>query len=143
VALREQHRAMAYRGGEQSPYAHGLSIGLDSGQVVFGGLGGPELGRLDYTVLGDVTNNAAQLAAMAKRNQLLIPEYLRPRVSATFECRAMGSHLLSASGASVPVFNVVGRYGELRSSDDHTTVPEVADKPTPPLKPGMASLTGR
>ncbi len=143
VALREQHRAMAYRGGEQSPYAHGLSIGLDSGQVVFGGLGGPELGRLDYTVLGDVTNNAAQLAAMAKRNQLLIPEYLRQRVSATFECRAMGSHLLSASGASVPVFNVVGRYGELRSSDDHTTVPEVADKPTPPLKPGMASLTGR
>jgi len=143
LALRDSHRAMAYRGGQQSPYAHGLSIGLDSGHVVFGGLGGPELGRVDYTVLGDVINNASQLAALAKRDQLLLPERLRQQVAGTYECRSVGTHKLSTPEAPVTVLNVVGRFGELRPMDDYTPSPEVAEPPTDPGEPGLAALTGR
>jgi len=143
VALREQHRAMAFRSGPQSPYAYGLSIGLDSGRVIFGGLGGPDLGRLDYTVLGDVTDTAAQLAAMAKRDQLLIPEHLRQHLAGVFECRTIGTQRLPSSVTAVSVFNIVGRYGEIRPADDYTPSPEVAEPPTQPEEGGLAALTGR
>jgi len=143
VALREQHRAMAFRSGPQSPYAYGLSIGLDSGHVIFGGLGGPDLGRLDYTVLGDVTDTAAQLAAMAKRDQLLIPDHLRQHLAGVFECRTIGTQRLPSSVTAVPVFNIVGRYGEIRPADDYTPSPEVAEPPTQPEEGGLAALTGR
>jgi len=143
VALREQHRAMAFRSGPQSPYAYGLSIGLDSGRVIFGGLGGPDLGRLDYTVLGDVTDTAAQLAAMAKRDQLLIPDHLRQHLAGVFECRTIGTQRLPSFVTAVPVFNIVGRYGEIRPADDYTPSPEVAEPPTQPEEGGLAALTGR
>jgi class 3 adenylate cyclase len=143
VALRDQHRAMAFRSGPQSPYAYGLSIGLDSGHVIFGGLGGPDLGRLDYTVLGDVTDTAAQLAAMAKRDQLLIPDHLRQHLAGVFECRTIGTQRLPSSVSAVPVFNIVGRYGEIRPADDYTPSPEVAEPPTQPEEGGLAALTGR
>jgi class 3 adenylate cyclase len=143
VALRDQHRAMAFRSGPQSPYAYGLSIGLDSGHVIFGGLGGPDLGRLDYTVLGDVTDTAAQLAAMAKRDQLLIPDHLRQHLAGVFECRTIGTQRLPSSVSAVPVFNIVGRYGEMRPADDYTPSPEVAEPPTQPEEGGLAALTGR
>jgi len=143
VALRDQHRAMAFRSGPQSPYAYGLSIGLDSGHVIFGGLGGPDLGRLDYTVLGDVTDTAAHLAAMAKRDQLLIPDHLRQHLAGVFECRTIGTQRLPSSVSAVPVFNIVGRYGEMRPADDYTPSPEVAEPPTQPEEGGLAALTGR
>jgi serine/threonine protein kinase/class 3 adenylate cyclase len=146
LAVRDSHRAMAYKGGEQSPYAHGLSMGLDSGHVIFGGLGGPELGRLDYTVLGDVINNASHLAAIAKREQLLIPERLRSQLLGTYESRSIGTQKLASSDTPVTVFNIVGRYGELRPMDDYTPSPEVAEPPTDPGdpgEPGLAALTGR
>ncbi len=143
VALREQHRAMAFRSGPQSPYAYGLSIGLDSGHVIYGGLGGPDLGRLDYTVLGDAADTAAQLAAMAKRDQLLIPDHLRQHLAGVFECRTIGTQRLPSSVTAVPVFNIVGRYGEMRPADDDTPSPEVAEPPTQPEEGGLAALTGR
>jgi len=143
LALRESHRAMAFRGGKESPYAYGLSIGVDSGHVVFGGLGGPELGRLDYTVLGEVVNGASQLAALAKRDQLLIPDRLRQQLAGTYECRSIGSQKLSSSDTPVTVLNIVGRYGEFRPADDYTPSPQVSEPPTDPVEPGLAAFTGR
>jgi serine/threonine protein kinase/class 3 adenylate cyclase len=143
VAVREQHKAMAYRGGEQSPYAQGISIGLDSGEVVFGGLGGPELGRLDYTVIGDVADTAARLASAARRDQLLITEPLRQRVVAAFECRAVGRQPLGGAGQPVAVYDVAGRRGEVTSEGDPTPSPEVSDPVTPSVEPRLAALTGR
>ena len=97
--MRQQLRAMAYRGGEQSAYAHGICIGVDSGSLVAGNVGGQALGRLAHTVLGDVVNNAARLASLADKDQLLLGEHLLRRVEARFECRPVGEqHLPGASG---------------------------------------------
>ena len=143
VAVREQHRVMADRGGAQSPYAHGISIGLDSGEVVFGGLGGPDLGRLDYTVLGDVVDTASRLAAVAKREQLLISERLRQHVAEVFDCRSVGSHHVTGSGQAVGVFDVIGRRGAAVAPGDPTPSPEVHEPATQTQEPGLSALTGR
>ncbi len=50
---------MAERAGPRSPYAHGVSIGVDSGSMICGSIGSRVVSRLDYTVLGEVVNNAA------------------------------------------------------------------------------------
>jgi class 3 adenylate cyclase len=134
VAIREQYGVRAERGGAQSPYSHGVSIGLDSGEVVFGGLGGPELGRLDYTVLGDVVDTASRLAVAGKRGQLLIAERLRQRVEEAFECRPTGTQA---------VFEIVGRRGAVVPSGDPTLTPRVHEPATQSQEPRLTALTGR
>jgi serine/threonine protein kinase/class 3 adenylate cyclase len=114
MAVREQLRAMAYRGGEHSPYAHGVCIGLDSGELISGGLGGPELGRLEYTVLGEVVNTAARLASLGCRDRILICDRLRPRVEEQFECGAADTLQLPGVSAPVAVHEILGRRGARR-----------------------------
>ncbi|MDY7228016.1 protein kinase domain-containing protein [Hyalangium rubrum] len=142
VAVRAQIRDMAFRTGDQSPYAHGVSIGLDAGDVVAGGLGGLELGRLDYTVVGDVVNTAAQLAALAAREQVLISERLRQRIAEEFECREAGAYLLGP-GASVTVHDVLGRRGQVVITGDTTPSPQPREPTTQPQDSALAALTGR
>ena len=71
---------------------------------VSGSIGAQALGRLDYTVLGDVVNTAARLASLAARDQLLIGEHLRQRVEARFECQPAGERRLPGArrGAARP-----------------------------------------
>jgi len=87
LAARQQLQAMAARSGRESPYAHGVCAGLDSGELVYGSIGARALGRLDYTVLGDVVNTAARLASQADREQILVRAELAARLGA-FECHA-------------------------------------------------------
>jgi serine/threonine protein kinase/class 3 adenylate cyclase len=111
MAVRQQLQAMAFRGGEQSPYVHGVSIGLDSGALVSGNLGGAALGRLDHSVLGDVVNTAARLASLAGREQILISDALRQRLEASFACEPAGERHLPGTGAPLAVHAIVGRRG--------------------------------
>jgi CheY-like chemotaxis protein len=111
VAVREQIRAMFSRGGEASAYVHGVGIGLDSGEVILGGLGGPELGRLDYTMVGDVVDTATRLAARAGRSEILVTERLCQSLVMDFECRPAGSLGVPGSSTPIPVHDVLGRRG--------------------------------
>jgi class 3 adenylate cyclase len=120
LAAREQLQTLGTRGGEQSPYAHGVCIGLASGLLLSGSIGARTLGRLDYTVLGDVVNTAAGLASVAGRQQLLITEELRGRLDGGFVCLPLGERRLGAEGAPVSVFEVVGRKEGGRSTTDPT-----------------------
>jgi len=118
VEVRQQLQAMAFRGGEHSAYAHGVCIGLDSGELVSGNVGSQVLGRLDHTVLGDVVNNAARLAALAGKNQLLIAEHLRPRVEACFELRPAGERRLPGASTPLSVLDVVSRLDAPRPTSE-------------------------
>ena len=100
LSARQQLRAMAFRAGEGSPYEHGVCIGVDSGELVSGSIGAKGLGRLDYTVLGDVVNTAAWLASIAGRDQILIREELGQQLESGFECSPIGAR--SLPGSSVP-----------------------------------------
>jgi class 3 adenylate cyclase len=102
---------MASHGGEQSPYTQGLGIGLDSGQVILGGIGGQELGRLDYTMVGEAVDTAARLAALSVSGEILISERLSQRVRLEFECQPAGERDRPVPCAAMGMLNVVGRRG--------------------------------
>lgn len=109
LSVRQQLRGMAFRGGEQSPYAHGVCIGLDSGELLSGSIGARALGRLDYTVLGDVVNMAAWLSSIAAKDQILIRDNLSGRLDSSFECVAAGERPLNCASTPLRVYEVTGR----------------------------------
>jgi serine/threonine protein kinase/class 3 adenylate cyclase len=111
IAARQQLKVMATRGGEQSPYTQGLAIGLGSGQVILGGIGGQELGRLDYTMVGEAVDTAARLASLATSGELLINDRLHQRVRLEFECQPAGERSRLVHCEALGLHNVVGRRG--------------------------------
>jgi serine/threonine protein kinase/class 3 adenylate cyclase len=107
VSARAALAAMAERAGPQSPYAHGVSIGIDSGSMVSGSIGSRVVSRLDYTVLGDVVNTAARLEALAGQGQIFVSQAIEQRIRSAFECDPIGSRVLPGKGEPMVVFNVV------------------------------------
>ena len=87
VAARKALADMAARAGEGSPYAHGISAGVDSGPMICGSIGSRVASRLDYTVLGAVVNNAARLQSMAHKGQILVNAALCHRIEGVFQCQ--------------------------------------------------------
>jgi class 3 adenylate cyclase len=109
LAVRQQLRDLAFRGGEASPFNHGACMGLASGELLSGSIGARTLGRLDYTVLGDVVNTAAWLASLAGKGQLLVSDELRGRLDASFECQPLGTRQLPGAAGVMVVHDVLGR----------------------------------
>ncbi len=67
-------------------YKPEVSIGINSGEMVWGNIGSATLRRLDYTVIGDAVNVAARLQAAAKKGQILISETNYEKVKESFSC---------------------------------------------------------
>ncbi|GHG76589.1 response regulator [Comamonas sp. JC664] len=127
LAIRRQLEALTARGGDGAPYAHGVCMGLDSGELVSGSVGAKASGRLDYTVLGDVVNTAARLAARAGRGQVLLSPRARERVRESFDLRPLeDGH-----------FELVGREG------DASLRPEDSTRFVPPEAPAASRSTSR
>jgi eukaryotic-like serine/threonine-protein kinase len=124
VAVRSELRRMASRTGDDSPYTHGVAIGVASGDMVSGGIGSRALSRFDYTVLGDVVNTAARLQAVAERDQILVTASLHGALADAFEYEDMGPHRLAGSSEPTPVFNVLASHAQdlANSPPDVTTV---------------------
>ncbi|MDY7227077.1 protein kinase domain-containing protein [Hyalangium rubrum] len=136
ISARQQLRAMAFRGGESSAYTHGVCIGVASGELLSGSIGARALGRLDYTVLGDVVNTAAWLASMANKDQLLISEELRGRMETAFECEEQTSRQLPSRAAPMRVFDVLRRRDVTVSPAEPTASVEL---PKVSVEPYMAA----
>ncbi|KFE66845.1 Adenylate cyclase [Hyalangium minutum] len=116
MGVRQQLKSLVDKAGEQSPYAQGICIGVDSGEVVVGGIGGPELGRLDYAMVGLPVDNAVRLSAMAVSGEVLISERMCQRVRLDFECRPAGERTLPSLREPMAVHDVVNRRTGFLSS---------------------------
>jgi class 3 adenylate cyclase/CheY-like chemotaxis protein len=142
LAIRRQLGTLADRGGESAPYAHGVCIGLDSGELVSGSIGAKASGRLDYTVLGDVVNTASRLAARAARGQVLVSDRARELAKQPFEYTPQGEQALHGTGAPVVIFELVRRAGDTRVAPDEAT-PFVSSQPPAHDAPGTSVLAAR
>jgi class 3 adenylate cyclase len=101
---------MAERAGAPSPYAHGISVGLDSGAMICGSIGSRVVSRLDYTVLGDVVNQAARLQqSPIAGGRILVTEAVHARIKGLFECESAGTLILPGRAGATPVFEVLHR----------------------------------
>ncbi|RKH14645.1 response regulator [Corallococcus sp. CA053C] len=126
LAVKQRLQALAWSGGDSSPYAHGVCMGVDTGPVVSGNVGAAGRGRLDHTVLGDVVNTAARLATVATRDQVLVSEALASRLADAFDCRPAGERRLSGQDApALVVREVVARHASASASSSDGTAPQV------------------
>lgn len=67
-------------------YKPEVSIGINSGEMVWGNIGSATLRRLDYTVIGDAVNVASRLQSAAQNGQILISEASYEKVKESFSC---------------------------------------------------------
>jgi class 3 adenylate cyclase len=95
-------------------------MGLASGELLSGSIGAQALGRLDYTVLGEVVNTAAWLASLAGKDELLIPEELSTRLDSSFECTPLGTRPRPGLGTPINVHAVACRREDVPSPADST-----------------------
>jgi class 3 adenylate cyclase len=103
---------------------------------VSGSIGAKASGRLDFTVLGDVVNTAARLAAMAVRGQVLVSTRARNLTREPFEYTALGEQALPDGAAPLALFELVRREGDTRvaPAESMPFVPsERGDEPEAPV----------
>lgn len=99
--------AIVGRVRERLPAGLGVGIGLNSGPVVVGSVGGG--GRLDFTVIGDTVNVAARVERATRRtgDVILITEATRERLQrVTLPLISRGSLELRGKSQPVDVFAV-------------------------------------
>src|SRR5258707_8007852 len=115
-ALRAVEAALAMRetlGGysEQLKLERGveiqLRIGLNTGLVVVGRIG-DDL-RMDYTAVGDATNLAARLQALAEPGGILVAETTHRLIEGYVRSEALGMMAIKGLEKPVAVFRITGR----------------------------------
>lgn len=84
-----------------------VSIGINTGDMVWGNIGSATLKRLDYTVIGDTVNVAARLQASAQKNQILISEACFEKVKDSFKCNSIGPMTLKNKQSPLQAYEVL------------------------------------
>jgi len=92
---------------ESGSYRPEVSIGINTGGMVWGNIGSVTLKRLDYTVIGDTVNVASRLQTAANKNQILISEECYLQVKDSFKCREVGVLSLKNKKNSIKAYEVI------------------------------------
>jgi len=88
-------------------YKPKVSIGINSGDMIWGNIGSSTLKRLDYTVIGDAVNVASRLQSAANRGQILISEANYKKVKDSFKCEKVGEIELKNKELPLIVYEVL------------------------------------
>ncbi len=95
----------------------GISIGINAGFVVAGGVGTSE--KLEYTVMGDAVNLAQRLQSAAKRNEIYVSESIYKACPQRFAFKKLEP--MSVKGKSEPVL-VYSVLGEAKDETESSSV---------------------
>jgi adenylate cyclase len=88
-------------------YKPEVSIGINSGDMVWGNIGSSTLRRLDYTVIGDAVNVASRLQSAAGRGQILISEENYLKIKESFKCEKVGEIEMKNKKSPLTVYEVL------------------------------------
>lgn len=104
--------ALAVREGIQNlpdtgSFTPSVSVGVNSGEMIFGNIGSEQLRRLDYTVIGDEVNLAQRLQSAAVEGQIVISEKSYDKVKESFKCRKIGEMKLKNKSKPVVLYEVL------------------------------------
>lgn len=92
---------------EEDYFKPHVSIGINSGEMVYGNIGSPSLKRLDFTVIGDAVNVAQRLQSIAKHDEIVITEESYEKVKQSFQCETLGKVSLKNKADMVSVYKVL------------------------------------
>lgn len=130
ISVREQLETIARRTGEDSPYAHGVCVGVSTGRVLAAAVGSHACARLGYSVLGEAVNAASHLARAALSGEILVDEaVLRAAREGAFTFESAGARSVWPRAASTAVYRVVGREAVRASPAEEPTVQMGAVEP--------------
>ncbi len=85
----------------------GVSIGVNTGEVISGNVGSATLRRFDFTVIGDVVNTAQRLQSTAKPGQILVAQETFEKAGDRFQFRPIGEVALKNKTNLVRAYEVV------------------------------------
>ncbi len=85
----------------------GMSIGINSGMVVAGGVGTDQ--KLEYTVMGDAVNIAQRLQSAAKRGQILVSANIRKICEQKFDFETLEPVKVKGKETPIDIFSVIGK----------------------------------
>ena len=88
-------------------YKPQVSIGVNSGDMVWGNIGSSTLRRLDYTVIGDAVNIASRLQSAAGKGQILISETNYLKIKDSFNCKKVGEIEMKNKKLPLTVYEVI------------------------------------
>lgn len=89
-------------------FAPKVSIGVQTGEVIYGNVGSAALRRFDFTVIGDVVNTAQRLQSTAKPGQILVTRETFDKVASNFEGHDIGEFTLKNKQHPVRLVQVDG-----------------------------------
>ena len=84
-----------------------VSIGINSGEMVWGNIGSSTLKILHYTVVGRGVNVASRLQSAADKGQILITEACYEKIKESFACKKVGEKILKNKKEPVMVYEVL------------------------------------
>ncbi|AHC15959.1 response regulator [Salinispira pacifica] len=84
----------------------GISAGINTGEMLSGNYGSPRLGRLDFTVIGDVVNTAARVESKAACGDILFPGNISGHISGEFAIESTGTYDLKNKSQPVELFRI-------------------------------------
>jgi len=123
AALRVQHRMKGYTAEVKTRYGvlFQLRIGINAGTVVVGAIG--DNLRLDYTAIGDATNLAARLEALAPPGGVMVSRAIKEAAQRFFLFHPEGHFHIKGKKVPVEGFSLLGEM-----------------EPTPPRETGAAII---
>ncbi len=86
-------------------YPH-VSIGINSGDMIYGNFGSETLNRLDLTVIGDVVNTAFRLQSVADKGEIAVEEKLNKKIKDFALTKEIGQMELKNKKNPVRVYTV-------------------------------------
>ncbi len=89
-------------------YHPGVSMGINTGEVISGNIGSAKMKRLDYTIIGDVVNTAKRLQSTANENEIIISQSVYEKAKDLFSFELVGELPLKNKSRLVSAYKVIG-----------------------------------
>jgi len=85
-----------------------VAIGLNAGTAVMGPVGAKSLGRLDFTIIGDMVNTAARLQTVACAEEVVVTADFAQALNGQFAIADRGVRSLKGKAEPVHLFAITG-----------------------------------
>ena len=117
VAMTRELQRLAALAGEASPYACGLAVGVATGHALSSCLGSQVCNRFNYTLLGNVADEASELARVARPGEVLTTEGVSSRAASTHRFAGCEHHEMLSEARPAPIMRLLCEADEDEESE--------------------------